>query len=281
MSPTLHLPRAAILAFNLVAMVALVSAAHAAETSEWDGDQRAAVRLVAGAQRGAGAATIHHAGIEIRLAPGWKTYWRYPGDSGVPPRFDFAGSRNLKSAVVRYPAPHRLTDEGGTSIGYKGDVVFPIDVTPQDASKPVVLKLKIDYAVCEKLCVPAEGKGELTLSRKSTGEYGALAQGEALVPAPARIGDAGALAIRAVKRDDKRILVDVAAPDDSVELFAEGPTAEWALPVPSPIAGAPAGQQRFAFELDGLPPGAKPDGAELKLTAVAGGKAIEVPFRLE
>src|SRR5580693_6039182 len=130
MSPTLHLPRAVILAFNLVAMVALTSAAHAAETSEWDGDQRAAMRLVAGAQRGAGAATIHHAGIEIRLAPGWKTYWRYPGDSGVPPRFDFTGSRNLKSASVHYPAPHRLTDEGGTSIGYKGDVVFPIDVTP-------------------------------------------------------------------------------------------------------------------------------------------------------
>jgi DsbC/DsbD-like thiol-disulfide interchange protein len=281
MSPTLHSPRAAILATNLVAMVALVSAAHAADTSPWDGDQRTAVRLVAGAQRGTGAATIHHAGIEIRLAPGWKTYWRYPGDSGVPPRFDFTDSQNLKSAAVRYPAPHRLVDEGGTSIGYKGDIVFPVDVTPQDATKPVVLKLKIDYAVCEKICVPAEGAGELTLSGRPAAEYGALVQGEALVPAPAHVGDKDALAIRAVRREDKRILVDVAAPGGDVELFAEGPTAEWALPVPSPIAGAPAGQQRFAFELDGLPPGAKPDGAELKLTAVAGGKAIEVPFRLD
>src|SRR5580693_3798463 len=118
MSPTLHLPRAVILAFNLVAMVALTSAAHAAETSEWDGDQRAAMRLVAGAQRGAGAATIHHAGIEIRLAPGWKTYWRYPGDSGVPPRFDFSKSDNVQSLEVLWPAPRRFSDDDGDSIGY-------------------------------------------------------------------------------------------------------------------------------------------------------------------
>jgi len=281
MSPTLHLPRAAILAANLVVTVAMVSPARAGETSAWDGDQRAAVRLIAGAPRGSGAASIHHAGVEIHLAPGWKTYWRYPGDSGVPPRFDFSGSRNLKSASVRYPAPHRLTDESGTSIGYKGDVVFPLDVTPQDAGKPVVLALKLDYAVCEKICVPAEGKAELTLGGKAGTEDAALAQGEALVPMPAKIGDGGPLAIRAVKREDTRILVDVVAPTDAVELFAEGPTPEWALPVPAPVAGAPAGEQRFAFELDGLPPGAEPGGAELKLTAVSAGRAIEVPFRLD
>src|SRR5882672_3978004 len=121
MSPKLHLPQASILAVNFVVMVAAATAwqlapARAADASEWDGDQRAAVRLIAGAPRGSGAATIHQAGIEIRLSPGWKTYWRYPGDAGVPPRFDFSGSRNLKSAVVRYPAPHVLSDESGTSI---------------------------------------------------------------------------------------------------------------------------------------------------------------------
>ena len=64
-------------------------------------------------------------------------------------------------------------------------------------------------------------------------------------------------------------------------LFAEGPTAQWALPLPEPVAGAPAGLQRFAFELDGLPPGEKADGATLRLTAVSGDKAIEVAFRLD
>jgi hypothetical protein len=76
--------------------------------------------------------------------------------------------------------------------------------------------------------------------------------------------------------------VDVLAPAGrTATLFAEGPTAEWALPLPEPVAGAPAGVQRFAFELDGLPPGATPQGATLRLTAVAGNEAIEVAFRLD
>ena len=66
-----------------------------------------------------------------------------------------------------------------------------------------------------------------------------------------------------------------------VVLFAEGPTPQWALPLPEPVAGAPAGQQRFAFDLDGLPPGEKADGARLRLTAVSGNKAVEVGFRLD
>ena len=109
---TSHL-RAAILV-NLVVMAAISRPALAADASPWDGDQRAAVRLIGAAQRG----TVH-AGVEIRLASGWKTYWRYPGDSGVPPRFDFSASRNVASVTVRYPAPQRLSDESGTSIGYK------------------------------------------------------------------------------------------------------------------------------------------------------------------
>ena len=276
MSPKIHAHAAAILAVNLVVTVAIPRPALAADASAWDGDQRAAVRLIAGAQRG----TVHRAGIEIRLAPGWKTYWRYPGDSGIPPRFDLSQSKNVKSVTVRYPAPHRLTDESGTSIGYKNSVVFPLEVVPENAARPVALVVKADYAVCEKICIPAEGKAELNVTGKPGGQEGWLKQNEMLVPSTGKIGGDERLAVRAVKREDKRILVDVAAPG-AVELFAEGPAADWALPVPSPVDGATAGQQRFVFELDGLPPNAKPDGATLMLTAVSDGQAIEVPYRLD
>jgi DsbC/DsbD-like thiol-disulfide interchange protein len=276
MSPKIHAHAAAILAVNLVVTVAVSRPALAGDASAWDGDQRAAVRLIAGAQRG----TVRRAGIEIRLAPGWKTYWRYPGDSGIPPRFDFSPSKNVKSVTVRYPAPHRLTDESGTSIGYKHGVVFPLDIVPQNAAQPVVLAVIADYAVCEKICIPAEGKAELNVTGRPGVQDGWLKQNDALVPVAAQIGEGETLAVRSVTRENKRILVDVAAPG-AIELFAEGPAADWALPVPAPVDGAPAGQQRFAFELEGLPPNTRPGGATLMLTAVSGGQAIEVPYRLD
>ena len=276
MSPKIHAHAAAILAVNLVVTVAVSRPALAGDASAWDGDQRAAVRLIAGAQRG----PVRRAGIEIRLAPGWKTYWRYPGDSGIPPRFDFSHSKNVKSVTVRYPAPHRLTDESGTSIGYKHGVVFPLDIVPQNAAQPVMLAVKADYAVCEKICIPAEGKAELNVTGRPGVQDGWLKQNDALVPVAAQIGEGETLAVRSVTRENKRILVDVAAPG-AIELFAEGPAADWALPVPAPVDGAPAGQQRFAFELEGLPPNTRPGGATLMLTAVSGGQAIEVPYRLD
>src|SRR5689334_18982641 len=250
-------------------------AAQAADASQWDGDARATMRLIAGGPPQPRNAPLR-AGVALKLAPGWKTYWRYPGDSGVPPRFDFAGSQNVKDVTVAWPAPHRFSDDSGITIGYKDDVIFPLHVVPQDPGKPVRLRVKADYAICEKICIPAEGRAELLLDGRAAEFDQSLAAFEAQVPQRARIGDVAPLAVRAVRRDNSgnrpRVIVDVAAPGSGpVELFAEGPTPDWALPVPEPIAGAPAGLHRFAFLLDGLPPGATASGAELTLTLVADG----------
>jgi DsbC/DsbD-like thiol-disulfide interchange protein len=263
------------------------SAASAADASPWDEDVQSSARLIAAQAHEVSGVRLFRAGIELKLKPGWHTYWRYPGDSGVPPVPDFSESQNIKRATVLYPAPTRFPDgAGGNSVGYKGDVVLPVSVLPDDASRPAVLRLKLSYAVCEKLCVPAEANLELTLTGKPSSADAELAAAEARIPKEVRIGDAGPLAIRAAHREinysKPRVVVDVAAPAGvPVTLFAEGPTPQWALPLPEPVSGALAGLQRFAFELDGLPPGAKPDGAELKLTAVAGDTAVEAVFRLD
>lgn len=269
------------------------SPAIAADVSPWEDDAQSAARLIAarpGAQSGGTVSPGNQAlraGVEIKLKPGWKTYWRYPGDSGVPPVLDFSKSQNVKTATVLFPAPMRFDDGGGgSSIGYNGDVILPVHVVPEEAGKPVTLRLKLDYAVCEKLCIPAQAQLELLLTDADSTQDGALSAAESRVPKITKIGDHGAPAIRAVRREagsgKPRVVVDVAAPAGApVTLLAEGPTAQWALPLPEPVAGAPAGLQRFAFVLDGLPPGEKPDGATLRLTAVAGDKAVEVAFRLD
>src|SRR5262249_6502744 len=165
---------------------ALPLSAQAADASPWSADTRSGMRLIAGGATRAALAPIR-AGVEIKLASGWKTYWRYPGDSGVPPRFDFTGSQNVKSVDVAYPAPHRFNDDSGITIGYKDSVIFPLSIQPQDARKPVLLRVKLDYAVCEKLCVPAEGHVELTLDRNGPTFDDALQAAEALVPKRVRL----------------------------------------------------------------------------------------------
>ena len=108
-------------------------------------------------------------------------------------------------------------------------------------------------------------------------EDGALFAALDTVPKPANIGDPNPLTIRDVKRDGKHgVVVDVVAPDaGEVNLFVEGPTPDWSLPVPKLLDNGPAGVKRFAFDLEGLPPGANPDGAALKLTLVGGGRSYE------
>jgi DsbC/DsbD-like thiol-disulfide interchange protein len=268
----------------LIALAAIPRAttAGAADASIWDGDARSAMRLVAGSPASRSAM---RAGIELRLGAGWKTYWRYPGDSGVPPRFDFSKSTNVKSVTVRWPAPHRFTDESGASIGYKGGVLLPLDIVPANPAQPVTLRIALEYAICEKICIPAAGSAALSLGAASSFEA-ALAAAQAQVPKPAALGDSAPFAIRSIKREpgspNPRVVVEVAAPDGApLDLFVEGPTDDWALPLPEPVAGGAPGRRRYSFELDGLPPGATATGATLRFTLVSGDKAIEVTTVLQ
>ncbi len=258
-----------------------VNSGHAADASAWSQDSKSAARLIAGANTA--GETRWRAGIEVTLQPKWHTYWRYPGDSGIPPRFDFSGSDNLKSAKVLYPAPHLFTDDSGNSIGYSDRVIFPIQITPRQAGKPVTLRLKIDYAVCEKLCIPAEGKAELTVAPGASAQDSDLVTAEKSVPKPVSAAEAG-LTVRRVNEAPKPLIaVDLKTPAAKPDaIFVEGPTPEWALPVPKPAQGAPTGRSHYGFELDGLPPGVSQKGPfELTFTIVTGGSAIEVKTHLD
>ena len=254
---------------------------YAADASAWIDDSHSAIRIIAG--NNPQDADLLRAGIEIKLQPGWKTYWRYPGDSGVPPRFDFSGSDNVKTARVLYPAPHLFHDEDGNSLGYKDRVIFPLRVTPARSGAPVKLRLKLDYAVCEKLCVPAEASAELALSPGASTQDKALSDAEARVPKKVGVAEAGLTARRVNAAAKPLVMVDLKAPaGTAIDVLVEGPTLEWALPIPKPAPGAPQGHRQFGFELDGLPPGVDPKGQfDLTFTIVEDGRAIEVTTHLD
>jgi DsbC/DsbD-like thiol-disulfide interchange protein len=254
--------------------------AHAQDASPWQRDGHSAVRLLAGSRSGA----VLLGGIAFQLQPGWKTYWRTPGDSGVPPRFDFSKSENIEAVTVLWPAPTKFDDgASGHSFGYHNQVVLPLRIVAKNADKPVTLRADINYAVCEKLCIPVEASAELAITSVASTEDSALFAALDTVPKPANVGDPNPLTIRDVKRDGKStVLVDVAVPDTrAVDLFVEGPTPDWALPVPRLLEHSPPGVKRFAFELEGLPAGTNPHGAALKLTLVGGDRAYEFNLNLD
>ena len=161
--------------------------------------------------------------------------------------------------------------------------MLPLRIVAKNADKPVTLRADINYAVCEKLCIPVDAKfrtcGFASVASTSDAELSAALD---TVPKPATIGDPNPLTIRDVEREGKTtVLVDVTAPEaKDLSLFVEGPTPDWALPVPKLVENSPPGVKRFAFELDGLPPGTSPDGAALKLTLVGGDKAYEFNINL-
>src|ERR1700719_5243638 len=156
-------PVRAALGFALTALTvsALASSlsieARAQDASPWQRGTHSAVRLLAGSRSG----SVLLGGIGFQLQPGWKTYWRTPGDSGVPPRFDFSKSDNVEAVTVLWPAPMKFDDgAGGTSLGYKQQIVLPLRIVARNADKPVTLRADINYAVCEKLCIPVDATAE-------------------------------------------------------------------------------------------------------------------------
>ena len=240
-SGMLAAPRLTIVTTALAALAG-PAAARAQDASPWDKQPHAQARLIAGSVMKSADAIYLHAGVEIRLDAGWKTYWREPGDSGVPPTFDFSGSENVKSVAVEWPAPERFPDgAGGNSIGYVGRIVLPLRVVPTDAAKHASVHLKLNYAVCGNLCVPAEATLELALSGDGAEET-VLEKEELRVPRRVAPGAGKGLAVISARREPggkhDRIVVEVAAPDGApLDLFVEGPTDDWALPLPEPMAG--------------------------------------------
>lgn len=92
--------------------------------------------------------------IRLTLAQGWKTYWRAPGDAGIPPDFTWNGSRNFAGAAVSWPTPKVFEQNGMRSVGYSDQVTLPLTVAAQRAGQPVDINLKMEIGVCKDICVP-------------------------------------------------------------------------------------------------------------------------------
>jgi DsbC/DsbD-like thiol-disulfide interchange protein len=280
------------LGIALGASLAIASAASAAPktaagelAAPWLELANARVRLIAGPPVRAGDTYL--AGLQLELGEGWKTYWRMPGDAGVPPNFDWAGSRNVAALTVLYPAPMRLIDPAATSIGYKGSVTFPIAITAQAADQPVALELGLEFGVCRDICIPAEAKLSLVIVPATAHgtPSAALRAAWERVPRPVaarRPGDpevSGVSALLSGPTPQLRVAARFPRGSAGADLFLEtGAENDVYLPLPKRLPDEADGTVRFEIDLSHVGNVQALKGKVLRLTLVSEAAASEVEW---
>ena len=214
---------------------------------------------------------VHVAGLRIRMLPGWKTYWRAPGDSGIPPTFNWSGSDNLKAVRIQYPVPEVFYTDGMRSYGYHDEVVFPLWIEPQDASKPVTLKGEVEIGVCDDVCVPVTLRigGALPPGGQRGPDLSAAIQDR---PERARGLRCDILPIK----DGLQLSVELDSPRLGTEDVAVVETSDPTIWVSTPEVSRSGGRLRAVVDM--VPPQAKPFAlarSDVRLTILGGGRAVE------
>ena len=263
----------------LAILPAVVGEARAA-ASDWFEHEHGAVRLIA-AGATAGSAEKASLGLEFRMIPGWKIYWRSPGDAGFPPQINWAGSQNFAGANMLWPAPRRFSVLGLETLGYTEHVVFPIEAEPFEPGKPMDLRARVRFLTCDDICVPYEVDLALALPEGAdvnTPESGLIEEWRGRLPATgagaplsvdraeiAGTGESQALIVRL--RGDRRL--------ENPDVFVEGPPEYgFARPVVQIEAGGTEALVRIGVHAP-KNPDAQLAGENVTLTMVDGVRAAE------
>lgn len=228
-------------------------------------------------------------GLAIDLAPGWKTYWRSPGEGGVAPEFDWSASTNLKSAEVGFPVPERQVVGGVTSIVYPASVILPVTVAAKDPKQPLRLSLVFRYGVCHDICVPREDRLSFELQPGNgvpSASAPAIEAARAQVPLP--FAQAGLTLKRAWTtpgpKPTLKLSIEAAEPLTPSDILVEGPETVWfeqpQMAVPDTAPGARGGTVLAVVPLG---PAGAPDllaGHTLTITVLAGARSAETQVTL-
>jgi suppressor for copper-sensitivity B len=272
-------------ALSLVVLPLLAMPALAA-SSPWFEHEHGAVRLIAG-QANAGSGEKLDLGLQFRMKPGWKVYWRSPGDAGFPPQISWIGSTNFAGATLSWPAPKRFSVLGLETLGYKDEVIFPIDAELFETGKAVDLKARVRFLTCDDICVPYETTFKLTLPAGpdiNTINSGTISAWRGKVPlttAPAALKIERAEVAGSGK--EQALIVRITGTDalKKPDLFIEGP-ADYGFKKPV-VQIASVGNEAL-MRIAVQPPkrtDAKLAGETVTLTLVDGDRAIERKLKLE
>ncbi len=252
-------------------LAALMATNVNATESDWFVTDGAKIRLIS--LPSSDGKTID-AGLQIHLEKGWKTYWRAPGASGLPPQLDFSQSSNIAAAKLDYPAPMTFGADDNLTAGYDFPVTFPISIDPLFRDRPVNLKVAGIVGICADVCIPVqfslslleEGRGQSTRDVAA-----ALYQARANLIGQQRPD----FQVVAAKVSNRILQIDATVPPGTQQSTAlvEGPTSWYLTPArATSINGTSA---RYEVSLKDIPADAVPENTEIKVTLVSDGSGVE------
>ncbi|MDR3435942.1 protein-disulfide reductase DsbD domain-containing protein [Telmatospirillum sp.] len=262
-----------------LAGIVLAGPARAVEAgaSDWVRNDQGGVRLIS-AVSAVGDASDLQMGLEFHLKPGWKIYWRSPGDAGFPPSIDWKGSDNLAEAVMSWPAPHRFSVSGMETMGYKDNVVLPLVIRLNDAGQAVSLRASVDYLTCDVLCVPQHADLALDLPAsptEATAHAHLISRFLAQVPSNGALQGLTLVSSRATETGSLKVVVTADPPMSNPDLFIERADQ---LQFAKPKVRLQMGGRRVVFEATPVPNTGEGDlfDKPLTLTVVDGARGMEV-----
>ncbi len=220
----------------------------------------------------------HMAALHITLAKGWKTYWRSPGDGGIPPRLMLEPTSNLGSVRIAWPVPEVFRQNGLQSIGYTDGVTLPLAISTIEGSRDVRVVGRIEIGVCEDICIPMQFHVDAVLPATGGARDKLIVEAMENRPMSANRGGVTQAACRVEPiADGLRVTAQIEMPalSGSEAAVLELPGQEvWISEAETARNG---GVLEAAAEM--VPPDGKPfalDRSSVRITVIGGGRAVDI-----
>ena len=161
-----------IIKFLIVTLTLIFNFNASANTSDWKvfsaGETKVLQMRLTSSTEGTKGLKEIPISLEVITNPGWKIYWRYPGDSGLPTEINFNDSSNVKSFQIFWPAPFRFSTFGIDTFGYEGQIIFPINVIPEIVNEMINLNTQISLLACNEICIPFQEEISLQIPKTTS-----------------------------------------------------------------------------------------------------------------
>ncbi|MEX3007957.1 protein-disulfide reductase DsbD domain-containing protein [Hoeflea sp. TYP-13] len=262
----------------VVAGIFLTPAGTEAASSDWVETDGGRIRISALPPSEDGSI---QAVLDVELLPGWKTYWRDPGEAGVPPSFRVERSDNIASAEIHFPPPERIRDDYSVWAGYNYPVVFPITLQQATPGKSSVLEADVFLGICKSICIPFQTSFSLEIDPdKPANSFEKRLVKKAYRSLPEEPGNGFEIVESRVNDDGGTLVLSVATPqeNDVGELFVTGPQG-WRFDTPK-LAGRKNNVATYHVSASGISETDTLSGKTVRIVVKAAGRSMETELDL-